>query len=337
MSSATSTTAPSCTAKDDATMKEWTKEDLNRHLLELLRRQRNRDSSPPPPRSSVSAMEEQTVRPAMMLRSTTDAPTSSTSGEPTINSEHEEKDIADDDTVSSPCNDDSPRVSSPSSSSSWLIKTLLLSSSNFSSKTYGQQLDDDTDEKAATHFLFEDIVTTATSIVESDGPQKNGRTSRQNRRLAWYCHGSRLFRTAGLCFVLLFLVAYVQIIPLVLLSKTSSSLSTTTRPNRLEPKNQGPTQGPNRRKAVTVATTTPPQSSNDHYDCTRSNCADDDPQVTMDGLGRGGSSVQEDLAVVAGQDLFHPQGVAAGQIFCEQLLPDLSPATVAWCAMHLLL
>jgi hypothetical protein len=326
MGSATNTTAPFRTAKDDATMKEWTKEDLNRHLLELLRRQRNRDAFPPsPPRSSVSAMEERTARPAMMLRSTTDAATSS-SGEATINSDQDEKDIADDDTVDSPHNDDSPRVSSPSSSS-WLIKTLLLSSSNFSSKTTRQQLDADTDEKEATHFLFEDIVTTATSIVESDGPRKTG------HRHAWHCH-VHLFRTAGLCFILLFLLAYVQIIPLVLLFKTSSStsLSTTTRPNRLELK----FQGPSRRKAVTVATTTP-RSSHDHYDCTRSNRADNDPQVTLDGLWRGGSSVREDHAVGAAQDLFHQQGVAAGQIFCEQLLPDLSPATVAWCAMHLLL
>jgi hypothetical protein len=299
------------TAKDNESMinNNWTKEDLNRLLLALLMRHGDCNKETPPPTHPSTAGKGMW---------TTTATIEGEEDEDFVNdditdaSQEEEEDRDDD----SP-RESSPPASSPSASSAWHIKktlSLLSSSSNpcFSATNTTTEWPSAaaSAERKTTHFRFEDDETLLLG-------------TKQHHHII-----TRLGRSAGLCFVMLFLLAYVQIIPLVLFKTTTTT--TTPLPWSSRPAGRGSLE-PIQKGCAGGST-----SNCDHTHHHHARNADERPPVVMDWRFRGRSYSRrtDTVAFVDANHGFHQEGA---QTFCERLLPDLAPATVSWCAKHLLL
>jgi hypothetical protein len=205
--------------ENHSTMNEdWTKEDLNRHLRDLLLH--HGDDVSPPPRSV--SIDERT--PMVLLGSSTSTGTTTTGTSPNKATRTTEQDTVDD-------NDDAlsqyktPRELSPSSFHEPLLLSLPPLSNDCSMTTAAQaeQEEEVLLDEESMHFLFEDVVTTTTPSLLDEFLLSSGGRRRNNSNcfFVWYHYCSRLFRAFCLCFVLLWSLAREKISTLMLIQKPS--------------------------------------------------------------------------------------------------------------------
>jgi hypothetical protein len=308
------------TAEDDDAMinNKWTREDLNRHLLDLLMRHGDCTKETPLTRPCTAGM----------VIWTTEAATST---KPATIEGEEDDDVANDDITDAPQeeeeeedrDDDSPRESSPPAlsppaSPAWLTEKALSFLSNSSNPEWPSAAA--SAERKTTHFRFEgDVVVVTPATSRTIETLLLG--TKQHHHII-----TRLGRSAGLCFVMLVLLAYVQIIPLVLFKTTTT---TTPMPWSSRPAGQGVLEPIQNDRAGGTSNC---EHSHHHDACN----AEEGQPVKVDWLfrGRSYSRRKDAVTVVDANHGFHQE---SAQTFCERLLPDLSPTTVSWCAKHLLL
>jgi hypothetical protein len=206
-----------------STMNEdWTKEDLNRHLRDLLLH--HGDFSPPP--RSVSIIE----RTPMVVGSSSSTGTTTITGSNNKNkaTTTENDTVDDDDTALSQYK--SPRESSPLS----FHEPLVSSPSSNGSMTTAAQVEEEEEvllmDEESMYFLFEDVVTTPLMDDLSSGRRRNNNSN--CFVVWWYC--SRLFRTLCLCFVRLWLFARDKVTALMIHKPRRPSSSSSCLEQRSE-------------------------------------------------------------------------------------------------------